>query len=203
MSSEANTRTPLLVVISGPSGVGKDAVLEKLRATHPELFFAVTATTRPKRPGEVDDVDYIFVTPNRFHQLEERGELLEHAEVYGNFYGVPKGPLRRAIAEGKDAIVKVDVQGAATIKKMAPEAFLIFLAAPSMEELERRLTARKADSPEQMAIRIATARDEMTQSARFDAIVVNGTNSLEEAVEEIVEVIREQRARSSRKPVGL
>ena len=183
--------------------MGKDAVLEKLRATHPELFFAVTATTRPKRPGEVDDVDYIFVTPNRFHQLEERGELLEHAEVYGNFYGVPKGPLRRAIAEGKDAIVKVDVQGAATIKKMAPEAFLIFLAAPSMEELERRLTARKADSPEQMAIRIATARDEMTQSARFDAIVVNGTNSLEEAVEEIVEVIREQRARSSRKPVGL
>ena len=133
MSDEtATTHTPLLVVISGPSGVGKDAVLERLRATHPELFFAVTATTRPKRPGETDGLDYIFITPHQFHQLQMRGELLEHAEVYGNFYGVPKEPLSKAIAEGKDAVVKVDVQGAATIKAMAPDAFLIFIAAPSM-----------------------------------------------------------------------
>ena len=203
MTDEANNRTPLLVVISGPSGVGKDAVLARLRATHPELFFAVTATTRPKRPGETDGLDYIFVTPGRFHQLREKGELLEHAEVYGRFYGVPKEPLRRAIEQGKDSVVKVDVQGAATIKKMAPDAFLIFLAAPSMEELERRLTTRKTESPEQMAIRIETARDEVKQSDWFDAVVVNETDALEETVEQIVEVIRKQQGRSPRKPVGL
>lgn len=200
MSDETtNTHTPLLVVISGPSGVGKDAVLERLRATHPELFFAVTATTRPKRSGETDGLDYIFVTPNQFQQLKMRGELLEHAEVYGNFYGVPKGPLRKAITEGKDAVVKVDVQGAATIKAMAPDAFLIFIAAPNMGELERRLTTRKTESPEAMALRIQTARDEMKQVEWFDATVVNGTDALDEAVEEIVEVIRQQRARTARK----
>ncbi len=203
MTDEANNRTPLLVVISGPSGVGKDAVLARLRATHPELFFAVTATTRPKRPGETDGLDYIFVTPGRFHQLREKGELLEHAEVYGRFYGVPKEPLRRAIEQGKDSVVKVDVQGAATIKKMAPDAFLIFLAAPSMEELERRLTTRKTESPEQMAIRIETAREEVKQSDWFDAVVINETDALEESVEQIVEVIRKQQGRSPRKPVGL
>jgi guanylate kinase len=195
----ATTHTPLLVVISGPSGVGKDAVLERLRATHPELFFAVTATTRPKRPGETDGLDYIFITPHQFHQLQTRGELLEHAEVYGNFYGVPKEPLSKAIAEGKDAVVKVDVQGAATIKAMAPDAFLIFIAAPSMGELERRLTTRKTESPEAMALRIQTARDEMKQVEWFDATVINGTDALEQAVEEIVKVIRQQRARSTRK----
>jgi guanylate kinase len=112
------------VVISGPSGVGKDAVLADLRETHPELFFAVTATTRPKRPGETDNLDYIFLTPGRFDQLLSLGEFLEHAHVYGNQYGVPKGPLRDAMAAGKDVVVKVDVQGAATIRELAPDAFL-------------------------------------------------------------------------------
>ena len=203
MTNEARAPAPLLVVISGPSGVGKDAVLARLRATQPEMFFAVTATTRPRRPGEVDGHDYIFVTPGRFHQLREKGELLEHAEVYGRLYGVPKAPLRQALADGKDAVVKVDVQGAATIKKMAPDAFLIFLAAPSMEELERRLTTRKTESPEQMAIRIETAREEMKQSEWFDAVIVNETDSLAETVDQIVAVIRKQRAYSSRNPVGL
>ena len=203
MTLHSTPRTPLLVVISGPSGVGKDAVLGRLRTTHPEFFFAVTVTTRPKRPIEIDGLDYLFVTPSRFLELKEKGELLEHAEVYGNFYGVPKGPLRIALGKGKDSIVKVDVQGAATIKTMAPNAFLIFLVAPSMEELERRLTTRKTESPEQMAIRIQTARDEMEQSEWFDAIVVNGTDALEKAVEEIAEVIREQRAQTSHKPVAL
>jgi guanylate kinase len=183
--------------------VGKDAVLDRIRTTHPELFFAVTVTTRPKRPIEIDGLDYLFVTPDRFLELKEKGELLEHAEVYGNFYGVPKGPLRLALDQGKDSIVKVDVQGAATIKEIAPDAFLIFLVAPSMEELERRLTTRKTESPEQMAIRIQTARDEMEQSEWFDAIVVNGTDALEKAVEEIAEVIREQQAQTSHKPVVL
>lgn len=203
MSSPADTRPPLLVVISGPSGVGKDAVLAELRETHPEIFFAVTATTRPKRPGEVDELDYIFLTPGRFDQLLGQGEFLEHAEVYGRHYGVPKGPLRKAMAAGKDAVVKVDVQGAATIRALAPEAFLIFLAAPSLEELERRLTTRKTESPKQLRLRIATAHEEIGHVDEFDCVIVNETDALQTTVERIVDVIRAQRADVSRKPTLL
>jgi guanylate kinase len=194
---------PLLVVLSGPSGVGKDAVLAKLRETHPEIFFAVTVTTRPMRPGEVEGHDYIFIKPERFEQLLNRGEFLEHAEVYGRHYGVPKWALRGALSEGRDAVVKVDVQGAATIRRLAPQALLIFLAAPSFEELERRLTTRKTDSPEQMAIRIQTARSEMAQGELFDAVIVNETGALTQTVEAIVGIIHKQRADASRKPVTL
>jgi guanylate kinase len=191
------------VVISGPSGVGKDAVLARMRELHPELFFAVTATTRPKRPGEIDGQDYIFVTPDRFEQLLERGEFLEHAEVYGRHYGVPKGPLREAMAQGRDAIVKVDVQGAATIRSLAPDALLVFLEAPTMEELERRLTLRKTESPEQMAIRIQTARDEMQQAAWFDRVIVNETYAVDATVSQIVSTIEEQRRRAPPRRVAL
>jgi guanylate kinase len=203
VSSSHSDGTPLLVVISGPSGVGKDAVLARMRELHPELFFAVTATTRPKRPGEIDGQDYIFVTPDRFEQLLERGEFLEHAEVYGRHYGVPKGPLREAMAQGRDAIVKVDVQGAATIRSLAPDALLVFLEAPTMEELERRLTLRKTESPEQMAIRIQTARDEMQQAAWFDRVIVNETYAVDATVSQIVSTIEEQRRRLPRRRVSL
>jgi guanylate kinase len=174
-----------------------------MRELHPELFFAVTATTRPKRPGEIDGQDYIFVTPGRFERLLERGEFLEHAEVYGRHYGVPKGPLREAMAEGRDAIVKVDVQGAATIHALAPDALLVFLEAPSMEELERRLTSRKTESPEQMSIRIETARDEVRQAASFDRVIVNGTDAVDATVEQIVGTIEEQRRRVPPRRVAL
>ena len=138
MSSEApSAEHPLLVVISGPSGVGKDAVVAEMRRLFPDLFFAVTATTRPKRLGEVDGYDYVFLTPERFQELLEQDEFLEHAEVYGKRYGVPKQFVRDALGEGRDVIVKMDVQGAATIRRLAPDAVLIFLAAPSMAELER------------------------------------------------------------------
>ena len=203
MSSNVQKNAPLLVVISGPSGVGKDAVIAKLRETHPEIFFAVTATTRPIRAGEIEGRDYFFITPSRFAQLLALGEFLEHAEVYGRQYGVPKDPLRNALAEGHDAIVKVDVQGAMTIQTLAPGAFLVFLAAPSLEELERRLTSRKTDSPGQLAIRIQTARDEMEQSKSFDAVIINETGALIQTVEAIVEAIQNQRADTSRRPVLL
>jgi guanylate kinase len=195
--------TPLLVVVSGPSGVGKDAVLLELRKAHPEIFIAVTATTRPQRPGETDGHDYIFVTPARFQSLLERDELLEHAEVYGRFYGVPKAPLRQALADGLDAIVKVDVQGAATIREIAPDAVLIFLTAPSMEELERRLTSRKTESPEQMALRIQTAREELEQASRFDFVIVNETDAVAETVEQIAAIIASQRLRAPPRQVVL
>jgi guanylate kinase len=203
VSEAAGTPLPLLIVLSGPSGVGKDAVLAELRETHPEIFFAVTATTRPKRPGEIEGQDYLFLTPGRFEQLLERGEFLEHAEVYGRHYGVPKGPLREALARGEDVVVKVDVQGAATIRKLAPDAFLIFLAAPTEEELERRLTTRKTESPEQVALRIQTAKREMQAASWFDRVIVNETDSLHQTVVRIVDVARERRADANRRPVAL
>ena len=193
---------PLLVVISGPSGVGKDAVLAKLREEHPELYFAVTATTRTKRPGEVEGVDYFFITQPRFQQLLADGEFLEHAEVYGRYYGVPKEPLREALSDGRDAIVKVDVQGAATIRRLVPDAFLIFIAPPSLEELERRLTTRKTETPEQMVLRIQTARSEMNEASKFDEVIVNETDALDQCVADIVAAIAEHRS-NHRKPVLL
>ncbi len=188
-------RNPLLVVVSGPSGVGKDAVLARLRELHPGLFFAVTATTRPMRKGETDGVDYIFLSHARFDSLLERDEFLEHAEVYGNRYGVPKEQIRNALAEGKDAFVKIDVQGAATIRALAPDALLVFIAPPSMPELERRLRDRKTESPEQMTLRIETASREMKEADWFDAVVVNETGALDETVEAILRVVDEQRER--------
>ncbi len=189
---EAN---PLLVVVSGPSGVGKDAVLARLRELHPALFFAVTATTRPMRKGETDGVDYIFLTHARFDSLLERDEFLEHAEVYGNRYGVPKEQIRNALAEGRDAFVKIDVQGAATIRALAPDALLVFIAPPSMPELERRLRDRKTESPEQMTLRIETASREMKEADWFDTVVVNETGALDETVAAILRAVDEQRER--------
>lgn len=186
-------RRPLLVVLSGPSGVGKDAVVGAMRASHPDIYFAVTATTRTQRPGEVNEVDYIFMTKPRFQFLRDQGEFLENAEVYGNFYGVPKFTVRDAMAAGRDVLVKVDVQGAATIRKMAPGALLLFLAAPDMDELERRLRTRKTESEEQMAIRIATARHEMEQASWFDMVIVNETDAVERTVDHILEAMREAR----------
>ncbi len=183
------------MVISGPSGVGKDAVLGQMRTACGDLFFAVTATTRPMRPNEVDGHDYIFLTPKRFQELLDEDGFLEHAEVYGNRYGVPREPVRAALEAGSDVIVKVDVQGAATIRRIAPDALLIFLAAPSAEELERRLRARMTDSEQQLSLRIETARDEMRQASWFDVAIVNETGQVAQTVERIVEAIEEQRQR--------
>ncbi len=187
-------KTSLLVVISGPSGVGKDAVITSLRVMHPDFFYAVTATTRPMRSGEVDGHDYIFLGAQRFDELVQQGEFFEHAEVYGRRYGVPKTGVRQALADGKDVIVKVDVQGASTIRSVAPDAMLVFLAAPTEEELVRRLTSRKTESPDQMALRIATARGEMEQAHWFDAVIVNETDAVEQTVAHIVEAMEARRA---------
>ncbi len=186
---------PLLVVVSGPSGVGKDAMLALVREQRPEVFWAITATTRAMRPGEEHGVHHLFHTRDEFLELLERGELLEHAEVYGNLYGVPKAPVREALAEGRDAIVRTDVQGAASIRSLAPEALLIFVAPPSLEELERRLRSRDTESAEETALRVETSRQEMRDAAWFDAVIVNETGGLENAAREVMAVIERERQR--------
>ncbi|MBM3940323.1 MAG: guanylate kinase [SAR202 cluster bacterium] len=198
-----HARRPLLVVISGPSGVGKDAVLHALRASHPELFFTVTATTRPRRAGEVDGHDYIFLTNEQFEEFVERGELLEHAQVYGRWYGVPKWQVRNALARGQDAIVKVDVQGASTIRKGTPDAVLIFLAPPSMEELERRLRSRKTEDDEQLRLRMQTAALEMQQARCFDYVIENETGAIDDTVARVIEAMEREREKHPNREVRL
>ena len=173
-------REPLVVVISGPSGVGKDAMLNRMRLQGARFHFTVTITTRPMRANEKDGVDYIFTSKDSFLDLKKQGEFLESAEVYGNWYGVPRSQVRDAMKLGKDVLIKTDVQGAATIKRLAPQAVLVFVAPPSMHELERRLRWRLTESEESLRTRLETARQEMEQMLAFDYVVVN--DSLDEAI---------------------
>ena len=189
---------PLLVVISGPSGVGKDAVLERMRSSNVPYHFAVTATARPKRENEVDGLDYIFVERDEFQSMIRNDELLEWAEVYGNPYGVPKSPVRVALARGQDVILKIDVQGADNIRRLVPGAVYVFLAPPDMSELEHRLTRRRTESTDTLKVRLATAANELDEAEKFDYVVVNRTGSLDKAVEEINTIIRRERGRPGR-----
>jgi len=179
-------RSSLLIVISGPAGVGKDAVLQCLQERGCPFHFVVTATDRPPRPGEVHGVDYFFLTTDEFAEMVEQDELLEHAIVYGQYKGIPKQQVREALASGKDVIMRIDVQGAATIRRLAPEAVLIFLTASSEEELEQRLRARGGDSSAQLQKRIVTAREEMMRLPEFDYVVVNRDGELDQAVDDVL-----------------
>ena len=189
---------PLMVVISGPSGVGKDAVLERMRSSNVPYHFAVTATARPKRDSEVDGLDYIFVEGDEFQSMIRNDELLEWAEVYGNPYGVPKSPVRDALARGQDVILKIDVQGADNIRRLVPGAVYVFLAPPDMSELEHRLTRRRTESTDTLKVRLATAANELDEAEKFDYVVVNRTGRLDKAVEEINTIIRRERGRPGR-----
>jgi guanylate kinase len=194
----------LLVIISGPSGVGKDAVLDAMKRKHNgSVHYTVTTTTRPQRPGEVDGVDYTFVPQERFDAMRAASELLECAEVYGCWYGVPKGPVRAALAAGKDVVMKVDVQGARTIKRMAADAVLVFLTSPSVAELERRLRSRKTESPQQLARRLTTAREEMAEVSWFDHVVENETDGVDLTVERVVAIMERERRRSPARRIEL
>jgi guanylate kinase len=189
---------PLLVVISGPSGVGKDALLDVLRSRGRPYHFAITATTRPRRGAEKDSRDYYFVSPDRFEEMAATGELLEHAIVYGHRYGVPKGPIRQALADGRDVLMRTDVQGVATIKSAIPQAVTIFLAPASLADLEERLRRRATDSPETVRLRLDTARREMDAAGHFDHIVVNAEGRLQEAADQVERIIAAERARPER-----
>jgi len=195
---------PLLVVISGPSGAGKDAVLSVLRERGVPAHFTVTATTRPKR--EVNPADHEFLTflsEDQFDRLLADDGLLEHARVYGNRYGVPKAQVREALAAGQDVIMRVDVQGAATIKRLLPAALLIFLAPPSIEELEARLRARGLDDPDVIRRRLDAAARELAEQSRFDYVVVNERDRLDQTADRVLEIMEQERARAGRERVKL
>ena len=206
-SSESNPYhiepNPLLVVISGPSGAGKDATLNRMEALGYPFHFVVTATTRPRRPTEVDGVDYHFVSEQEFAEMLEKDELLEHAIVYGQHKGIPKKQVREALASGKDVIMRIDVQGAATIRRLVPEAVFIFVTAPSEEELSRRLKKRKTETPESLKRRIATAWEEMKRLDEFDYVVVNRDSHLDETVETIAAIITAEKCKVKQRKIEL
>jgi guanylate kinase len=194
---------PLVIVISGPSGVGKDTVAQLMMESHDAFYFVVTATTRPAREGEVHGRDYFFVSHDEFAQMIEEGELLEYAIVYNDYKGVPKQQIRDALASGRDVIMRVDVQGAATIRKLLPEAILIFLTAESEVALENRLRERKSETAEGLKLRIATARQEMKRVSEFDFRVVNAEGQQEAAVGTILSIIKAEHHRVHQKKITL
>lgn len=183
---------PIVIVISGPSGVGKDSVLQALQARDYPFHFVVTATSRPPRPQEVDGVDYVFVSEVEFERMILEDALLEHAVVYGQHKGIPKQQVRDALTSGKDVIMRVDVQGAATVKRLLPESILIFLSAASEEELIARLRLRGADTEAQIQKRLEEAQNEMQRLGEFDYVVVNSDDALEAAVDTILAIIRSE-----------
>jgi guanylate kinase len=191
----------MVIVISGPSGVGKDTVLDRMKRSAGSMYFAVTATTRSRRSQEADGVDYHFVSRKEFQSMIDAGELLEWAEVYGNHYGVPKDQIREALRTGRDVAVKVDIQGAETIKRLVPQSLLIFVSPPSMETLERRLRKRSTESDTDLKKRIVTARQEMDKQRLFDYVVVN--DEVGRAVSEINDIIAKEKGRADREAVEL
>ncbi len=186
----------LLIVLSGPSGVGKDSVLARLRETDHRLTYVTTMTTRPIRPNEVDGRDYHFVSRDEYRKLLDGNRLLESANVYGNWYGVPRSVVEAALDRGEDVVVKVDIQGAATIRKIMPRAVFVFLAPPSLDELTARLTRRLTESPTDLSLRIKTAEAEMKQAALFDHVVVNHSGTIDETVAEIEAIVAAEKRRT-------
>jgi guanylate kinase len=188
----------LVVIISGPSGVGKDTIIDAIQRRDPDRTdreFVITCTTRARREYEVDGVHYHFRTPEAFARLIEADGLLEYAEVHGNWYGTPRDQVVDAITAGRDAILKIDVQGARAVRALIPEALLIFVVPPSLEELTARLIARSTESPEALARRTQGAAIELARQADYDHVVVNETGQVERTAEAIDAMIAAEHAR--------
>ena len=193
---------PLLVILTGPSGAGKDTLAAALGSRPGSTIgFAVTATTRPPREGETDGRDYHFVSDAEFERMIRDGELLEHAIVYGQHKGVPTSSVRRVLGAGKDVLLRTDIQGARFIKAQLPGALTVFVAPPSREEMERRLRDRDSETEDQIAIRLKTASEEMDAAGEFDHTVVN--DDLERAATEIETIVARERERPGRQPLSL
>ena len=197
------TANPLLIVISGPSGVGKDATLDKMKKASLPYHYIVTATTRPKRSGEKDGVDYWFISEDKFRQMVKKNQFLEWAKVYGNYYGVPKHKIKEALKQGLDTVVKVDVQGAANIKKVLPDALLIFLMPPSSEELTNRLNQRHGSSSTDLDVRLGKAQEEMESLPIFDYVITNYTDNLDLAAAQINAAVTAAKSRIKPRAISL
>jgi guanylate kinase len=183
----ADTGEARLTVLSGPSGVGKDAVLAAVRRRHPEVWVSTSVTTRAPRPTETDGVEYHFVGRDEIAKMIESGELLEHAEYAGNIYGTPRGPVLQRLAEGRPAFLVIELQGMRQVRKLMPDAQFVFLAPPSFEELERRLVGRGTEPEEVRRERLDQARIELASESEFDIALVN--DSVERAADELVSLI--------------
>jgi len=186
----------LLVIVSGPSGVGKDTVIDALRrlpdGTH--RHYVVTCTTRPRRPYEVDGVHYRFLDAEAFQRLRASGGLLEANDVHGHWYGTPRREVRRALQDGRDAILKIDVQGAAEVKQKVPDALLVFLVPPSLEDLFGRLQARATESADELDLRQRNAALELARQKEYDHVVVNETGEVDRTAARVDEIIRSAKA---------
>ena len=187
-----------LVIISGPSGVGKDTIIDALRARprDPDYHYVVTCTTRAPRPGEVPGVSYQFLTMDAFTALRDAGELLESAEVHGNWYGTPRRDVAEALATGHDVILKIDVQGASTVKQRVPAALLVFLVPPSMEALFQRLRSRATESADELELRQRNAAIELARQGDYDRVVVNEDDQVERTAAEIEAIISQEKRRN-------
>ena len=194
---------PLLIVLSGPSGAGKDAVLNRMREKDCPVVHVVTLTTRPRRPAEREGVDYRFVPVADFARMAEAGELLESANVYGNWYGMPRGDIKRVLDAGQDAIVRVDVQGAATYKRLLPQAVFIFLTPPSVLELMERLKLRSTESAFDLELRLKTAEAEFDRIPMFDYLVFSRRGQVDRAVADITAIITAEKSRTVPREVTL
>lgn len=187
---------PLLIVISGTSGAGKDSVIGRMKEHGLPFHFVVTTTSRAQRPDEVEGEDYFFVTKDAFEGMIERDELFEYAIVYKDYKGIPKQRVREAMASGKDVIMRLDVQGAETVRSRSPEAVLIFLSTHDEEELMQRLQSRQTETPESLKIRLETSRQEFKKIDLFDYYVVNAEGKLDEAVDTILAIIKAEHHRA-------
>ncbi|MBN9392616.1 MAG: guanylate kinase [Chloroflexi bacterium] len=203
MEPGQRTSPPLLIVLSGPSGVGKDVIVARMKERGLPFHFAITATTRPKRDYEIDGVHYYFRTVTQFQEMLAQNELLEHATVYGNYYGPPKFGVREALARGEDVILRIDVQGAEYVRQTIEGAVLVFVAPGSYDELISRLMGRGTEDPDSLAIRLATYEKEMRAAANFDYMVINRQGQLDEAVDLIAAILQAEKAKVSPRQVKL
>lgn len=196
-------RHPLLIVLSGPSGAGKDTVLQRMKERGLPFHFVVTATTRPARPNEVHGQDYFFISKDEFAEMIEKDELIEYAIVYNDYKGIPKQQVRDALASGQDVVMRLDVQGAATVRALAPAALTIFITTATEDELIDRLRHRKTETPEGLKLRIATARKELDRMKEFDYFVTNENMALDDTVDKVIAIIEAEHSRVHPRQVSL
>jgi len=194
---------PLLIILSGPSGAGKDALINRLRVDGCRIECITTLTTRPRRPKEKENVDYHFISAEQFRNMVDNNELLEWAEVYGNWYGIPRQPIKDSLERGHDTIVKVDTQGAATLKEIVPESLFVFLTVPSHEELSLRLSQRRTETPFDLALRIKTAEEEIQQISMFDYVIVSNRDKIDLAANELQAIITAEKCRVNPRQITL